>query len=241
MKWRLIDTDLADPYYVTAADEVILQTVKDKKILNTLHFYRRNPPGISVGRSRIVDDDVDVCACHNNGVKIVRRASGGGTIFTDEGCLIYALTLRDFDKTDYAPIKTFQKVCSVIINTLNDFGIDAEYKSPNDVLLNKKKISGSAQIKKGNTLLVHGTILIYTDLELMRRVLKNVNSEYVSTISDECDTMPSVSDVKEKLKHEFECAFNVSIEPSSFTFGEQKLINRLVDEKYGKDEWNFRR
>ena len=99
MGWRFIDTDITDPYYVTAADEAIALARKEKKVSNTLHFYRRKPAAISVGRSRKIHDDVNVDECLKNNVKIVRRTTGGGTIFTDKDCLIYSLV---FDKKETA-------------------------------------------------------------------------------------------------------------------------------------------
>ena len=52
MGWRLIDTDIADPYYVTAADDAIAQARKENMVPDTLHFCRRHPAAVSVGRSR---------------------------------------------------------------------------------------------------------------------------------------------------------------------------------------------
>ena len=71
MGLRLIDTDIADPYYVTAADEAIVHARKENKVCNTLHFYRRNPAAVSVGRSRKLHDDINVDECLKNNVKIV--------------------------------------------------------------------------------------------------------------------------------------------------------------------------
>jgi len=85
MIWRLIDTDLAPPYYVTAADEAILEAFRKNIIPPTIHFYRRKPAGVSVGRTKKIEKDVNIKKCGKYGVKVVRRKSGGGTIYTDEG------------------------------------------------------------------------------------------------------------------------------------------------------------
>ena len=89
--WRLIDTDLAHPYYVTAADDAISQAVSEGKVPDTLHFYRRHPPGVSVGRMQSVKD-IDLEECGKRGIVIVRRRSGGGTIYT---CLLYTSDAAD--------------------------------------------------------------------------------------------------------------------------------------------------
>ena len=172
MGWRLIDTDITDPYYVTATDEAIAYARKEKKVPNTLHLYMRNPAAVSVGRSRKIHDDVDVGECIKNNVKIVRRTTGGGTIYTDKECLIYSLI---FDKKNVglqSSQEIFENVCNSIVNTLKKLDIHTTYKPPNDILLNGKKISGSAQIIKERIVLIHGTVLVDTDLELMKKVLK---------------------------------------------------------------------
>ena len=142
MIWRLIDTDLAHPYYVTAADEAILEAFRKNIIPPTIHFYRRKPAGVSVGRTKKIEKDVNIKKCEKYGVKVVRRKSGGGTIYTDEGCLIYSITFSPGLET-YDPLKIFQKTCSSIICALQRFHINAEYKTPNDILVNGKKNAGS--------------------------------------------------------------------------------------------------
>ena len=60
MGWRLIDTDIADPFYVTAADDALSQSRKEKSTPNTLHFYRRDPPTISIGRFGKIQRNYDL-------------------------------------------------------------------------------------------------------------------------------------------------------------------------------------
>ncbi|MCD6109115.1 MAG: lipoate--protein ligase family protein [Thermoplasmata archaeon] len=238
MIWRLIDTDLAHPYYVTAADEAILEAFRKNIIPPTIHFYRRKPAGVSVGRTKKIEGDVNIKKCEKYGVKVVRRKSGGGTIYTDEGCLIYSITFSPGLET-YDPLKIFQKTCSSIICALQRFHINAEYKTPNDILVNGKKISGSAQVRKGDSVLIHGTILVSTNLDVMREVLKK--HKPVSTLEIESKgELPLIGEIKKALADEFGKTFGVRLEKNDFTKYEKKLIEKLVQERYGRDEWNFK-
>lgn len=241
MGWRIIDTDIADPYYVTAADEAISKLRKKNIVPNTLHFYRRNLPTVSIGRSRKIYDDVDVDECYNNNIKIIRRTTGGGTIYTDEDCLIYSLIFDIKDKELQSSREIFEHVCNSLVNGLKRLGINTVYKHPNDILLNGKKISGSAQIKKDNIVLIHGTILVDTDIELMKKVLRQSSNVKVSTIRREIGYAPLMNDIKEALKKEFERYFDTSMETSRFTIYENNLIEQLLKEKYNDDIWNFMR
>jgi len=235
---RLIDTDLADPYYVTALDEAIAIARAEGKAPDTIHFYRRNPPGISVGHFRKVAEDVNLEECKKAGVKVVRRASGGGTIFTDKGCLIYSIARKDRGAPEQ-PKETFRKVCGAIVDALARFGIAAEYKPPNDVLLDGAKISGSAQVRKGSTTLIHGTVILDTDVALMRLVLKNAKD--VTTVRGKRGFVPEAWKLKRALAEEFAGIFGEDVEQGAPTEYELALARKLVAEKYGNDEWNFMR
>lgn len=241
MGWRLIDTDVADPYFVTAADDAISQARREKKIENTLHFYRRFPAAISVGRFRKIQSDINVDECLNNNIKIVRRSTGGGTIFTDEQCLVYSLVFDKENITVHSAQEIFQSICNSLINALKRLNINAEYKPPNDILLNGKKISGSAQIKKDNIILIHGTILVDTNLKIMKKVIKIPKNSLVSTICKEIFSKTSIDDIKEELKKEFEIYFNDKFENTTFSLYENNLIDKLLKEKYLNDAWNFKR
>jgi lipoate-protein ligase A len=241
MGWRLIDTDIADPYYVTAADEAISTARKENKIQDTLHFYRRDPSAVSVGRSRKIHEDVYVKECTINNVKIVRRTTGGGTIFTDKECLIYSLVFNREENELVSAQKIFDNVCNSIVISLKRFDINTVYKPPNDILLNDKKISGSAQIIKDNVVLIHGTILVDTDLEIMKRVLKLPKNVKVSTLSREIGYKPIMKEIKKALKKEFEMYFDTSFETTEFSTYENQLIEKLLNERYLKNSWNLMR
>lgn len=241
MGWRLIDTDIADPFYVTAADEAISQARKEKKVENTLHFYRRKPAAVSIGRSRKIHEDINLDECLKNNVKIIRRTTGGGTIYTDKQCLIYSLVFDKESKELKSSQEIFENVCKAIVNTLERFDIDTVYKPPNDILLNGKKISGSAQVIKGNIVLIHGSLLLDTNLELMNIVLKKSKNAKVSTICKEIGYTPSMRDIKEELKKEFEMYFDINIEKTTFSTYENNLIDKLLRERYLNYAWNFMR
>jgi lipoate-protein ligase A len=240
MGWRYIDTNVADAFFVTAADEVISIARKEKKIGNTLHFYQRKSPTISIGRFRKINEDINLDICKKNKISIVRRTTGGGTIFTDDKCLIYSLVFGNNHKL-YSFQNIFKDICGLVIEALKKFDISSIYKSPNDITLNGKKISGSAQIRKNNITLIHGTLLIDTNLELMKSVLKNSINTHVTTIRRELNYLPPINDLKMSIKDLFESYFNSEFINSTFSIYEKEMINNLLIEKYKTDAWNYMR
>jgi lipoate-protein ligase A len=237
--WRVIDTDLNHPYFVTAADEVLALSCAELDGQNTLHFYRREPPAVSMGYFRNVSEDVDKAACENLGVKIVRRTSGGGSIYTDKDQLIFSLISKHSLGADVED--SFRNTCTGIVNALAKLGITANYKPPNDVQINGKKISGSAQIKKKNVYLTHSTIILDLDTKVLHQVLKQARADYTSSIRAECGDIPDIQKLKQAIMGAYAYLFDVEFQPGPFTAEESDIIQELIENKYSTDKWNFKR
>ena len=239
MGWRLLDSGVADPYVVTAADDAIAEARKINNVPNTLHFYQRKNPTISLGRSRSIKKDVNLKECSSHHITIIRRTTGGGTIFTDKGCLIYSLAFDHQEYTFPHPEQLFETICGSIATALSSFQIPTTYKPPNDLLISGKKISGAAQIQKQHTTLIHGTILVHTNLALMNSVLCLPTCPPVTTLAQECTTPPTIPEIKKAMQYQFKQVFNTTFTPSQFTKYEQQLIQQLLKKRYHNPTWNF--
>ncbi len=241
MGWRLLDSQIADPYFVTAADEVIAQFREAQKVPDTLHFYQRHPPTISLGRTRKIHTDVDLEACEKHQVALVRRPTGGGSIYTDRGCLIYSLSFQPAKTSQYSVSRMFHTICTALAESLALHDISATYKPPNDLLLNGKKISGSAQLRKHNTILVHGTVLVSTDLSLMYKVLRISPEKTVTTLQNECTNPPTIPQLKTSITKAFEHLFNTTMKQAIFTKEERSRIHVLSTRRYQNNAWTMKR
>jgi lipoate-protein ligase A len=234
----VIDTDLNHPYFVTAADEALAISCGHGGG-NALHFYRREPPAVSMGYFRKANEDVNLEECEALGVMVVRRSSGGGSIYTDKNQLIFSLVSKTPLGTNVD--ETFSSVCGCLINALEDCGITATYKPPNDVLVNDKKISGSALSKKKNATIIHSTLILKLDLNRVQRVLPSAKPSYISSIENECGFVPKLGAIKAALKNAMSNMFGMEFQSTEFTKLEGELIGELVENKYGTHAWNFKR
>lgn len=239
LPFRVVDTDLEHPYFVTAADEAIARSRGEGIVPDTLHFYRRDPAGISVGYFQVVKKDVDVEACRREGVVIVRRTSGGGTIYTDKGQLIYGIATGK--RLGRSIEEAFKLICGLIITVLGSNGIEAEYKPPNDILVNGKKISGNAQTIKDNVTLQHGTIILDMDTEKMAKVLREKKPGYVSSVKAETGIHIDITRFKTEFTETLAKTLGEEFVPGELVTQERELIDKLIAEKYGNDSWNFKR
>ncbi len=207
----------------------------------TLHLYVRDRPTVSLGYFEKVDAAIDPQALLDENVFLVRRMSGGSTIYTDQGQLIFSLTIDQGAVP--RPEDAYALTCGVIVNALRSLGVEAEHKPPNDIVVQGRKISGSAQTRKMGMLMVHGTLLVDTDLDRMLRVLRPRQDkrartrEQLTCLRDELGTSPDMDRVKDSLVR----AFSEELEQRAVCIPvnerEKGRVRTLVEEKYGKEDF----
>lgn len=240
MIWRLIEGDLVPPAYTAATDEAIVMARHQRIVPNTLHLYVRDRPTVSLGYFEKIEESIDLEAARRHDVQVVRRMSGGSSIYTDPGQLIYALIV-DQEMVSESPNETFEQVCQAIIKALDVLGLKGEFKPVNDVLVNKRKISGSAQTRKWDIVLQHGTLMVDTNFDVMFEVLKmrkkGRSKDSVTSLAKELGEAPTMDRVKRAMVEGFTSTFKVEIAKGSLTRYELKTIADLVETKYGREEY----
>jgi len=243
MFWRLVDSDLVTPERSAACDEAMMMARHQRIVPNTLHLYRRDGPTVSLGYFEKLEEAVELEVVRRRGIQLVRRVSGGSAIYTDPGQIIYAVIL-DKESVPESPNETFEQVCKGVIKALDLLGLKGEFKPVNDILVNKRKISGSAQTRKWDVMLQHGTLMIDTDFDLMFEVLRGKKKvrpkDTVTSLAKEMGETPSMERVKRALVDGFSSAFQVEIHKGALTHFEQRKIDELIEEKYSKQEYTLR-
>ncbi|MCK5641889.1 MAG: lipoate--protein ligase family protein [Gammaproteobacteria bacterium] len=246
----MVDSDLSEPAFTVAADEAIAKARSEGKVPNTLHFYRRNVPTISLGYFQEVEKSVNLKFCQQNNIQIVRRITGGSAVYTDSGHLLYGLAV------DEAILPTgrneaFETVCESIVLALKELGIEAEFKPVNDIMVNGRKISGSAQMRRWGIVLQHGTLVLSNEGNMLSNALKmdipkieergQQPETYVTSISEITGQESDIKEIKSAIVKGFEAVFDIEFEASGLTDYENELIKQLINEKYGNNEWNMKR
>ncbi|NLT37329.1 MAG: lipoate--protein ligase family protein [Methanomassiliicoccus sp.] len=242
MRLRLVDTDLVSPERSAAIDEAILQARGEGSVPDTLHLYRRSGPTVSLGYFERSDECLDMEAMERLGVRAVRRASGGSAIYTDPGQLIYSV-IMDRRSVPEDPQETFRMLCRGLVLGLEELGVSAEYKPVNDILVDGRKISGSAQMRRGGAVLQHGTLLVSVDYDRMFAVLrsnKRVRASMVS-LSELIVPVPSMDAVKIAVVRGFSKALGCTMEKGYLTSNEVQSMDDLVATKYGREQHTFLR
>jgi len=223
---RFIDLGIVSPEYSVCADRAIFESHCSGYVENTLHTYTRDRPSISVGRFQDTSETVK----DHEGIQIVRRMSGGGTIFSDSGQITYSVTLHDSDLPSSREA-AFEKICSALVTMFRKLGVETIHKPVNDILCNNRKISGSAQYRDGGSIMQHGSIILSVNNDDVDRHLTSKKRSYDGLISikDVLGYVPEREDVIAALISSFEETFSVYITNDELTADEKGRIEELMN------------
>src|SRR5438874_10682465 len=263
--WRLLLDPPAGGAWNMAVDEVLLDGVAAGSAPPTVRFYEWAPPCLSLGYFQPFEV-VDLAGCRRLGVEVVRRPTGGRAILHDrELTYSVALPLRLLGD-DGAVLPSYHRVSLALERGLNRLGAPVvlapesvapadpthgpvcfDRPSAHEILLNGRKLVGSAQVRRGNALLQHGSIVIEPQTERMLACLAN----HKSTGPRDPDLRSRVAGLSEvglidrdqlagAMTAAFEREFGVECIPGRLTPAEAGEATRLVTAKYGTPSWTER-
>lgn len=161
MKARCLISEINDPFFNLATEDWIF---KDMDTSEHLLFLWRNDKSVIIGRNQNPWAECDLKKIEDNKINLVRRQSGGGAVFQDLGNTNFTFLSS---RSEYDRKRNFE----IIIKALSKFGIKAEQSGRNDILVEGKKISGSAFKENPDRAFHHGTLLINVDLQQLAEYL----------------------------------------------------------------------
>jgi len=234
----LINTS-TDPAFNLALEELIAAEYPSEVVM-----LWRNAPAIIVGRNQNTEAEINAEAVRERGIKVVRRITGGGAVYHDLGNINYTIAAngRQLDQ------EAFARNAEIIINVLRTMGIDARFHGRNDILVDGRKISGSAKSVLTDRTLFHGTLLFDADLTVLSQVLtpdeEKIRSKGIKSVRSR------VANLKEYLpdltSDEFMANLGTGLlrlmQLDEVTPVPADLIvkaEKLADEKYRQWQWNF--
>ena len=263
-RWRLLRDGAARGDWNMAVDEALLEAVLSGG-LPTLRFYDWQPACLSLGYFQRFEV-VDPAGCRAQGVDIVRRPTGGRAILHDRE-LTYSVSLPAAALGhDAGVLPSYHRISRALQAGLASAGVDAtmasesaapttadhgpicfDRPSAHEILLDGRKLVGSAQVRRGNALLQHGSIVIEPQTERMLACLAN----HKSTGPRDPDLRSRVAGLSEvglidrdqlagAMTAAFEREFGVECIPGRLTPAEAGEATRLVTAKYGTPSWTER-
>ena len=189
----------------------------------------------------------------DNGIHVVRRLSGGGAVYHDEGNLNFSFIMPD----DGESFRNFAKVTQPIIDALHELGVEgAELKGRNDLVIDDKKFSGNAMYATNGRMFAHGTLMFDSDVNEVVNALKvrkdKIESKGIKSIrsrvtnikpflSDDYQYMSTKDFRKEILLKIFETTDINDVNEYKLTEEDWKKINAISDKLYRNWDWNYGR
>ena len=233
-----INNHSTDPYYNLAFEEYVFQTFREEDVF----LVWQNAPCVVAGSGQNLCREVRPARLRRLGVPMLRRISGGGTVYHDLGNVNYSLITAQESPTDY------ERSLAPVIAALNRLGVPARQRGVCDLAIGEMKISGSAQRSALGRVLHHGTLLFETDLETLAAVTSNGKNECVqskgtpSAVSAVTNIRPHLA--SDMTLEEFKTRLLAEMVPDegkrlALTEVQEAEVCRLRDEKYHSWQWTW--
>lgn len=229
-----------NPYKNHAIEEFLMS-----KFNEDCFMLWKNEKCILIGKYQNTYNEINMEYLKQNNIPVIRRITGGGAVFNDEGNINFTFIscVEDEDCLD------FRKFTAPIVLALKKLGVQAELSGRNDLTINDRKFSGNAQFRRKNKVLHHGTLLFSSNLsdltnalrvnpiKIESKAIKSVRN-HVTNISEYLKTPMKIEEFKEYLFNEV--YLNVK-DAAIYEITEKdwKEINRISEEKYSTWEWNY--
>ncbi len=220
-----------------ALDEALLLAAEAGTGGEVLRLWEWPHPAVVLGAGCRLAEDVDEAACRADGVPILRRASGGGTVLLGPGCLLYSLVLRYDRAPELAQIRSsYAYILGEIGRALSPAAIPAGIS---DLAIDGRKVSGNAQQRKRDHLLHHGTLLYAFDLGGIARYLclPARQPEYRAGRAHG-DFLRNLDLSGDELKRRLRAVWQAETALGGWP---AEAVRQLVREKYGSIDWVRRR
>ncbi|RMH64221.1 MAG: lipoate--protein ligase family protein [Calditrichaeota bacterium] len=254
MIWRYIHDDHVDAAFGLAADEYMASAVGRGISEPVLRLYTYADYAALVGRFQDVENEIQLAACRENGVRVNRRPTGGGAIFMGHGQLGVALCVPGRQEDTYGRARELMaRFSEGIIRGLNRLGVQARFRRKNDIEVEGRKIAGLG-IYRDNSggLLFHSSILLDMDIPMMLRVLQtpfeklsdkaiHTVDQRITTIRRETGRESDMEQVRQAICAGYREVFKSGLEESDFTHAEREAIAQLKKEKYESESWIFQK
>lgn len=249
----LADDGTRDPCWNLALEEAIARSPGPHP---TLRLWR-NDPAVVVGRFQVAAAEVDLEAAREAGVPVLRRFTGGGAVYHDPGNLNLCLVLpRDRPPLVGRPeLATLPRLYGLLLAPLaaavERLGVAVE-QTERELLVGGRKVSGVAAWLGRERVLVHGTLLVSADLELLERLLAGPGAPGdarwertrsrrmpVTSVARVVGRAPDPELVAAVVADAFGTALDLAFEPAGGP-AESELTRaaELVEERYGNPAWH---
>lgn len=269
VKWRLINSGIMTGAMNMAVDEAVMLAVSRGLVPPTIRFYQWSPPAISLGYFQSLEKEIDLPACQRAGIDVVRRLTGGRSVLHHRE-FTYSLAAPEGDpKVAGSVLQSYLSISSGLLKGLAGLGVQAEltartksqevnsaacFDAPSwyELVVQGKKLVGSAQTRRNGCLLQHGSVPVQADPDLLFSILRFPNEEVrarakafflpkATCLEAALGYVPDFAGICTCFKHGFELGLEIKLDEQQLSVEEVTWAMELSSSKYSVAEWNGRR
>lgn len=272
--WNYIASYKNDAVYNMALDELLMEKVRDGELPAVLRLYEWETPTLSLGYFQKVKKEIDLERVESYGYEMVRRATGGRGVLHDKE-LTYSVVLPEsYEGMPDSVTESYRVISSGLLEGFKNLGLDAYFSIPQtkserkeltnirssvcfdtpswyELVVEGRKIAGSAQTRQNGVIMQHGSILLDVDIdhlfdmfnyqnERFKEKMKTAFKEKAVAINDISENHFTVDMLYPAFKEGFEKGLNMETKRYELTGKDLKRLEEIKI-KYASDEWNFRK
>ncbi|MBM6617314.1 lipoate--protein ligase family protein [Bacillus suaedaesalsae] len=273
--WRFIDSGNCSPAFNMALDEALLDWHSKGLIPPTIRFYGWDPATLSIGYFQKVEKEIDLDIVKKHNLGFVRRPTGGRGVLHDQELTYSVIVSEEYPDMPKTVTEAYRVISEGILEGFKLLGLDAYFAVPKteeereslknprsavcfdapswyELVVEGRKVAGSAQTRQKGVILQHGSILLDIDEDLLfnlfkypndrvkERMQRNFKNKAVATNALR-ENPVSIDEAKEAFRKGFEKGLSIELTPYELTAEELNEVHKIAKEKYESDEWNFRR
>jgi lipoate-protein ligase A len=237
---KYIETDWPVPYYNMALESMLME---EPEFDSDYLFFYIHDPSVIIGKHQIALQETNQDFIREKGVYVARRITGGGAVYHDRGNLNYSFVFsRRGSGIDFA------SYTKPVLDALKSLGVDALLSGRNDILIDGKKFSGTAQYANKDKMLSHGTLMFDLNIENMANALNvdnlKIESKAITSIKSRVANLKDyvaggidILEFKRLLLERF--SRQLDIQKLALTDEQLRRIDASVKEKFSTWEHNY--
>ncbi|WP_090741817.1 lipoate--protein ligase family protein [Mesobacillus persicus] len=273
--WRYIDSGNGSPAFNMALDEALLDWHSEGKIPPIIRFYGWEPASLSIGYFQKIEKEIDMEAVKKHELGFVRRPTGGRGVLHEHELTYSVIVSEEHPEMPKTVTEAYRVISEGVLRGFQNLGLEAYFavprtdeeknalKSPRsavcfdapswyELVVEGRKVAGSAQTRQKGVILQHGAILLDLDEDKLFSLFKYPNERVKERMQKAFKTKAvaikeisgrtvEMDEAKKAFKAGFEEGLNIELEPYTLTDEEMDYVLNLAKTKYESDEWNFKR
>lgn len=273
--WHYINSGKCSAAYNMALDEALLEWHSKGEIGPVLRFYEWAPATLSIGYFQNVSKEIDMTQVEKHGLGFVRRPTGGRGVLHEHELTYSVIVTEDYPNMPETVTEAYRVISGGLLEGFRNLGLNAYFSIPEteeqlqglkkpqsavcfdtpswyELVVEGKKVAGSAQTRQKGVILQHGAILLSLDEEKLVSLFKFKSEEQKERmrvgLSDKAVAIDrltgrkvTASEGAEAFSKGFEKALNIKLEPYQLSEAQLQYVKEIEEQKYGNDTWTFKK